>query len=72
MKEQLPITKPILLAILATFDTNTQRKATYHVVFSLAFASFLRTGEFTWSAIDRQEAFAQWHMTCVAVSFAED
>ena len=72
MKEQLPITRPILLAILATFDTNTQRRATYHAAFSLAFASFLRMGEFTWSAIDQQEAFAQWHMTRAAVSFAEN
>lgn len=63
VKERLPITRPILLAMLATFDTKTQTGATFHAAFSLAFAGFLRIGEFTWSSADRQEDFGQWHMT---------
>lgn len=48
VKKQLPITKPILLRMLALFDTTTRIKATFHAAFCLAFAGFLRIGKFTW------------------------
>lgn len=72
VKERLPITRSILLAMLATFDTNTQNGATFHAAFCLAFAGFLRMGEFTWTAADRQKEFGQWHMTRGAISFGDD
>lgn len=72
VKERLPITRLILLALLATFNTDTQTGATFHAAFCLAFAGFLRMGEFTWTAADREAEFAQWHMTRAAVSFGND
>lgn len=59
VKEQLPITRPILLEMLATLNTSQQKGATFHAAFSLAFAGFLRMGEFTWSLTDRQDDFGQ-------------
>ena len=47
VKERLPITRFILLEVLALFDTTTRTGATFHAVFCLAFAGFLRIGEFT-------------------------
>lgn len=72
VKERLPITRPILLNILATFNTRTQTGATFHAAFCLAFAGFLRMGEFTWSAADQHEDFSQWHMTRKSITLEED
>ncbi len=49
VKERQPITWPILIRMLNTFDTRTLRGATLHTAFSFAFASFLYIGEFTLS-----------------------
>lgn len=59
IKEQLPITRPILLEILALFNTQTLVDATFHAVFCLAFASFLRMEEFRWFKADQQGEFRQ-------------
>lgn len=47
VKERLPITRFILLEVLALFDTTTHTGATFHAAFYLAFAGFLRIREFT-------------------------
>lgn len=52
VRERLPVTRPILLKILSLFDTATRTGATLHAAFCLAFAGFLRIGEFTWSKAD--------------------
>jgi hypothetical protein len=46
----LPITRDLLLRILARLDTNTPEGATHHAAFCTAFAGFLRVGEFTWTS----------------------
>lgn len=65
-KEQQPIIRPILLKMLARFDQNILRGASFHAAFCLAFAAFLCIGKFTYSAaklnIDLSE-FQQWHVT---------
>lgn len=72
VKERLPITRSILLDILATFNVQTQTGATFHAAFCLAFAGFLRMGEFTWSLADQQAEFGQWHMTRASITLGED
>lgn len=47
--ERCPITRPILLRLLAQMDKTSLEGATLHAAYSLAFAAFLRVGEFTWS-----------------------
>lgn len=49
-RERRPITRPILLQMLALLNQDTLHGATFHAAFSLAFAAFLRIGEFTHSA----------------------
>lgn len=71
-KKRLPITRPVFLALLATFDTNTQRGATFHTAFWLAFAGFLRMGEFTWCEADRHDKFRLWHLTRASITFKVD
>ncbi len=49
-KERCPITKDVLLRILVLFNRSTRLGATLYVSFYLAFAAFLRVGEFTYTA----------------------
>lgn len=72
VKERLPITRPILLKMLGLLDTTTRIGATLHAAFCLAFAGFLRIGEFTWSKIYQQGDFRQWHMTRGSITFESD
>lgn len=63
-KERRPITRPLLFQIVGQFDQKTLEGATLHAAFTLAFAAFLRIGEFTWTAADfRDLDFYQWHLT---------
>lgn len=47
VKKRLSITRPVFLAMLATLDVQTQKDTTFHAIFCLAFAGFLKTREFT-------------------------
>ena len=47
-KERCPITRPILLRLLAWLNKTSLEGATLHIAYFLAFAAFLRIGEFTW------------------------
>lgn len=69
-RERLPITKDVLLRILKTLDTNSSEGLNLHAAFCLAFAGFLRIGEFTYSATERdQHEFPRWNLTRGSVQF---
>lgn len=51
-RERNPMTKDILLHLLPQFDRSTLHGATIQAAFCLAFAGFLRVGEFTYEARD--------------------
>ena len=70
-RERLPITRDILLRLIAHLDQNTHEGATFHAAFCLAFAAFLRISEFTWSNSEWQadDDFKHWHITRNSVQF---
>lgn len=72
IKERRPITRDLLLQILTRFDTSTLESATLHASFCLAFAAFLRVGEFTWTEADLSDDFQHWHVTRRSVTLYED
>jgi integrase len=75
LRERLPITRDLLLRMLAKLDTNTLEGATYHAAFCTAFAGFLRVGEFTWTAAEwllGAADFSKWHVTRRSVQFLDD
>ena len=63
IRERRSITRQVLLRILPLFDTTSLWGATMHASFCLAFAAFLRVGEFTWSRAERDASFQQWQIT---------
>ena len=72
-KERRPITKDLLLQILPHFDKSTHAGATLYASFCLAFAAFLRVGEFTYSKRDlQQEDFGEWFLTRRSVRLFDD
>ena len=46
-RERLPITRDLLLRLVARLDISTYEGSTLQATFCLAFAAFLRIGEFT-------------------------
>lgn len=72
-RERRPLTRPILLQILLKFDTSTQYGASTHAAFCVAFAGFMRIGEFTWSESDRLKPdFSRWFLTRQSVDLKGD
>ena len=72
-KERRPITRDVLLKVLTRFNTTTRYGIMLHAVFCLAFAGFLRIGEFTWSQEDyAQSDFVNWFLTRRSVELHED
>ena len=66
-RERRPITRDILLQLIKQFDRTTLTSVTHHASFCLAFAGFLRIGEFTWTSFDAAD-FCRWNLTRGSIS----
>ena len=69
-QERQPITRDILLKLISRFDQTTLEGANLHAAFCLAFAGFLRMGEFTYNKVESD--FSSWNLTRSSVSLSED
>ena len=67
-----PLTRPFLLSVLSPLTNNQYEDVVLHAAFTLAFAGFLRVGEFTYKESDRNlaEGFGKWFLTksCIRIS----
>ena len=72
-KERMPITKNILLRLVKRLDLADNAQATLHAAYCLAFAGFLRAGEFTYTIRDLTDpSFESWHLTRKSVHLEAD
>lgn len=72
-RERKPITRNILLDILSCINQDTITGANLHAAFCLAFAAFLRCGEFTYTVKDLESSdFGSWHLTRKSVNILDD
>ena len=69
-RERRPITREVLLKLVSRFDQTTLEGANLHSAFCLAFAEFLRMGEFTYDKVVSN--FSSWNLTRGSVSLLED
>ena len=68
-----PLTRPHLLAILRHLRVSTYNNVVLRAAFTLAFAGFLRVGEFTYKKVDRElgTSYAKWFLAKKSIRVAE-
>ena len=64
-RTRTPLTRPYLLQILSRLRVHNYENTVLQAAFTLAFAGFLRVGEFTYKGADMEmgPAFAKWFLT---------
>ena len=64
-RTRTPLTRPYLLQILSRLRVHNYENTVLQAAFTLAFAGFLRVGEFTYKGSDMEigPAFAKWFLT---------
>jgi hypothetical protein len=70
--DQTPLTRDLLHRFHQQVDPKTHSGATICAAFILAFAAFLHSGEFTYTATDVESLeypFQQWHITWSSITF---
>lgn len=67
------LTRPFLLQILRCLNIPTYDNIVLQAAFTLAFAGFLRVGEFTYKEVDQElgPTFAQWFLTKSSIGITE-
>jgi len=67
-----PLLRPQLLTLLCHLQGSDYDKVTLRAAFSLAFAAFLRVGEFTYMESDKQlgSSFSKWFLTKSSIQVA--
>ena len=65
-----PITRDILLKLISRFDQTTLEGANLYAAFCLAFAGFLRMGEFIYDKVEGN--FRSWNLTRGSISLRGD
>jgi len=73
-RQRTPLTQPYLLRILDAIDNTSYNSIMTCAAFTLAFASFLRVGEFTYRRIDLDlgATFRNWFLTQSSISQSDD
>lgn len=64
-RARMPLTRPLLLQLLTSLNTTDYNHLVLKAAFTLAFAAFLRVGEFTYKAADTASgpSFPSWFLT---------
>lgn len=72
-RERKLITREILLQLLTSLDEKTLHGATLRAAYTLAFAAFLRCGEFTYTAGEAAAlGFEEWYLTRKSIDIQID
>ena len=73
-RERSPLTRDCLLRILRLLQQPTYKNHTFKAAFTLAFAGFLRVGEFTYhlADLDIGAGFRNWFLTKSSIRISED
>jgi len=68
-----PLTHPHLLAIVTLLPVSSYDNIVLRAAFTLAFAGFLRVGEFTYKEADRElgTSYSKWFLTKQSITVAE-
>jgi len=72
-RARTPLTRPYLLRLLRALGTGSYDQAVTRAAFTLAFAAFLRVGEFTYRETDSPTGilFRKWHLTKNSIRLRE-
>ena len=72
-RARTPLTRPYLLRLLSAVGTGSYDQAVTRAAFTLAFAAFLRVGEFTYRVADSPAGivFRKWHLTKSSIQLRE-